>query len=62
MSGRLVASEEFWTRLRAGATVPAASRAVGVSHWTGYRWLSEIGGPAALGVELITTSRSTTRI
>jgi IS30 family transposase len=51
MSGRLVASEEFWAELRAGATVPAASRAVGVSQWTGYRWLTEIGGPAALGVE-----------
>ena len=51
MSGRLVASEEFWVELRAGATVPAASHAVGVSHWTGYRWLGEIGGPAALGVE-----------
>jgi IS30 family transposase len=51
MSGRLLASEEFWTKLRAGAMVPAASRAVGVSQWTGYRWLTEIGGPAALGVE-----------
>src|SRR6476661_558207 len=51
MSGRLVASEEFWTELRAGATVPAASRAVGVSKWTGYSWLTEIGGPAVLGVE-----------
>jgi IS30 family transposase len=46
-----VAPEEFWVELRAGATVPAASRSVGVSHWTGYRWLGEIGGPAALGVE-----------
>jgi IS30 family transposase len=51
MSGRRVASEEFWTELRAGATVLAASRAVGVSQWTGYRWLTEIGGPAVLGVE-----------
>jgi IS30 family transposase len=51
MSGRLVASEEFWIRLRAGATVLAASRAVGVSHFTGYRWLAEAGGPAALGLE-----------
>jgi transposase, IS30 family len=49
--GRLVASEEFWVGLRAGATVAAASRAVGVSHWTGYRWLAEVGGPAALGLE-----------
>ena len=48
---KLVASEEFWAGLRAGATVPAASQAVGVSHWTGYRWLAEVGGPAALGVE-----------
>src|SRR5215210_7339751 len=51
MSGPLVASEEFWTWLRAGATVRVASRAVGVSQWTGYRWLTEIGGPAAVGVE-----------
>ena len=51
MSGRLVAPEEFWTGLRAGVTVVAASQAVGVSQWTGYRWLTEIGGPAALGVE-----------
>ena len=48
---KLVAPEEFWAELRACATVPAASRSVGVSHWTGYRWLGEIGGPAALGVE-----------
>ena len=51
MSGRLVASEEFWVELRAGATMSAASGAVGVSQWTGYRWLTEAGGPAALGLE-----------
>ena len=49
--GRLVAPEEFWVQLRAGATVLTASRAVGVSHYTGYRWLAEVGGPAAFGLE-----------
>jgi IS30 family transposase len=49
--GRLVAPEEFWVLLRAGATVLTASRAVGVSHYTGYHWLAEVGGPAALGLE-----------
>ena len=48
---RLVAPEVFWVQLCAGATVAVASRAVGVSHWTGYRWLAEVGGPAALGLE-----------
>jgi IS30 family transposase len=51
--GRLVAPEEFWVQVRAGATVVAASRAVGVSYWTGYRWLAEAGGPAAFGVERV---------
>jgi IS30 family transposase len=41
----------FWVELRAGATVSAASRVAGVSHFTGYRWLAEAGGPAALGLE-----------
>lgn len=49
--GRLIASKEFWIQLRSGVTVVAASRAAGVSHFTGYRWLAEAGGPAALGVE-----------
>jgi hypothetical protein len=49
--GRLVAPEEFWVQLWAGVNVVGASRAVGVSHWTGYRWLAEVGGPAALGLE-----------
>ena len=49
--GRLVAPEEFWVELRAGAKVVAAARAVGVSHWIGYRWLAEAGGPDALGLE-----------
>ena len=49
--GRLVAPEEFWAGVRAGATVTAAARAAGVSPWTGYRWLAEAGGPQALGVE-----------
>src|SRR4051812_48216083 len=47
----MVAPEEFWVRLWAGVNVVDASRAVGVSHWTGYRWLAEVGGPAALGLE-----------
>jgi IS30 family transposase len=47
----LVAPEAFWVDLRAGTTVLAASRAVGVSHSTGYRWLAEVGGPAGLGLE-----------
>ena len=50
MSGRLVASEEFWVELRAGATVPAASHAVGVSHWTGYRWLGRQAQPKLKGM------------
>jgi IS30 family transposase len=49
--GGLVAPEEFWVQVRAGGSVRTASRAVGVSHWTGYRWLAEVGGPAALGLE-----------
>jgi transposase, IS30 family len=48
---RLVAPEVFWVVLRAGATVAAAARAAGVSQWTGYRWLDEAGGPAAVGLE-----------
>jgi transposase, IS30 family len=48
--GRLVAPEEFWVQVRAGVGVATASHVVGVSHWTGYRWLAEVGGPAALGV------------
>jgi IS30 family transposase len=48
---RLVVPEVFWVQLCAGATVAVASRAVGVSQWTGYRWLAEVGGPAALGLE-----------
>jgi len=47
----MVAPEEFWVQLWAGVNVVGASRAVGVSHWTGYRWLAEVGGPAALGLE-----------
>ena len=47
---RLVASERFWIELQAGASVAAASQAVGVSHFTGYRWLAEAGGPDALGL------------
>ena len=38
---RLVAAEEFWVELRAGGKVAVAWQAVGVSHWTGYRWLAE---------------------
>jgi IS30 family transposase len=49
--GRLVAPEEFWTGVRAGASVTTAAWAAGVSPWTGYRWLAEAGGPYALGVE-----------
>ena len=49
--GRLVAPEEFWVELRAGVNVVDASRAVGVSHYTGYCWLAEVGGRAALGLE-----------
>jgi transposase, IS30 family len=48
--GRLVAPEVFWIQLRAGASVVAASRAASVSHFTGYRWLAEVGGPEVLGV------------
>ena len=47
---RLVASERFWIELQAGASVAAASQAVGVSHFTGYRWLAEARGPDALGM------------
>jgi hypothetical protein len=36
--------------LQAGASVAAASQAVGVSGFTGYRWLAEAGGPDALGL------------
>jgi IS30 family transposase len=49
--GRLVAPEEFWIELRAGASVATASRAVWVSHFTGYRWLAEAGGPGSFGLE-----------
>ena len=49
--GRLVAPEEFWIELRAGASVATASQASGVSYYTGYRWLAEAGGPDALGLE-----------
>ena len=49
--GRLVAPEGFWIRLRAGASVAAASQASGVSYFTGYRWLAEAGGPDAVGLE-----------
>ena len=47
---RAVAPEVFWAELRAGAAVKAASEAVGVSQFTGYRWLHEVGGPDALGL------------
>jgi transposase, IS30 family len=47
---RLVAPEGFWLQLRAGASVAAAARVVSVSHFTGYRWLAEIGGPDVLGL------------
>jgi transposase, IS30 family len=47
---RLVASERFWIELQAGASVATASQAGGVSHFTGYRWLAEAGGPDALGL------------
>lgn len=50
MMGQLAAPESFWEELRAGVPVPAASRAVGVSHWTGYRWVHEAGGPEAVGM------------
>ena len=49
--GRMVAPEEFWIQLWAGVNVVGASPAVAVSQWTGYRWLAEVGGPAALGLE-----------
>jgi IS30 family transposase len=45
-----VAPEAFWVELRAGATVMAASEAVGVSGWSGYRWLHGVGGPDAAGM------------
>jgi transposase, IS30 family len=48
---RLVAPDEFWIELRAGVSVTTASHAVGVSDFTGYRWLAEAGGPDALGLE-----------
>jgi len=51
MMGRLVAPEDFWIELRAGATVMGASRSVGVSHFTGYRWVAEAGGPDVVGLE-----------
>ena len=47
---RLVAPEEFWIELRAGVSVATASQASGVSYFTGYRWLAEVGGPDALGL------------
>ncbi|HSO52020.1 MAG TPA: IS30 family transposase, partial [Actinomycetes bacterium] len=47
---RLVAPEEFWIELQAGASVATASQAAGVSYFTGYRWLAEAGGPDALGL------------
>ena len=48
--GRLVAPEEFWIELQAGASVATASQASGVSYYTGYRWLAEADGPDALGL------------
>jgi IS30 family transposase len=48
---RVVAPEEFWVGLRSGASVLAAARSVGVSASTGYRWLHEVGGPDALGLQ-----------
>ena len=48
--GRAVAPDVFWAELRAGATVKVASQVVGVSHFNGYRWLHEVGGPDALGL------------
>jgi IS30 family transposase len=50
MSARLVAPKEFWCELRSGATVTAAAQRVGVSHWTGYRWLHDAGGPVTVGL------------
>jgi IS30 family transposase len=50
---RVVAPDVFWVELRAGATMMLASHAVGVSHFTGYRWLAEVGGPAALGLSRV---------
>jgi IS30 family transposase len=55
--GRLVAPEEFWIELRAGASVATASQASGVSYFTGYRWLAEAGGPDALGLAPTRTGR-----
>jgi len=49
--GRLIAPETFWVELRAGASVLVASRSVGVSDFTGYRWIAEAGGPAAVGLQ-----------
>jgi len=51
MMGRLIAPEDFWIELRAGATVMVASRSVGVSHFTGYRWVAEAGGPGVVGLD-----------
>jgi IS30 family transposase len=47
---RRSAPEVFWVELRAGATVLVASEAVGVSGWSGYRWVAEAGGPDAAGM------------
>jgi transposase len=55
--GRLVAPEEFWIELRAGASVATASQASGVSYFTGYRWLAEADGPDALGLAPTRTGR-----
>jgi hypothetical protein len=55
--GRLVAPEEFWIELRAGASVATASQASGVWYFTGYRWLAEAGGPDALGLAPTRTGR-----
>ena len=55
--GRLVAPEEFWIELRAGASVATASQASGVWYFTGYRWLAEADGPDALGLAPTRTGR-----
>ena len=42
---------EFWIELRAGVIGGDwRRRRSGVSHFTGYRWLAEAGGPDALGL------------
>lgn len=49
---RLEAPEAFWELLRDGVSVWDASWAAGVSHYTGYRWVAEAGGPASVGAPL----------